>query len=72
MSKRIALSAALTAAVALIPALATAQTPKKGSEFRFAVSAEPPDYDCHAATSFAFIHPVRPHYNTLLKFDPAA
>src|SRR5690606_38574850 len=21
--------------------------------------------------SFAFIHPVRPHYNTLLKFDPA-
>ena len=35
----------------------------------FAVSAEPPNYDCHGATSFAFIHPVRPHYNTLLKFD---
>jgi peptide/nickel transport system substrate-binding protein len=33
------------------------------------VSAEPPNYDCHANTSFAFIHPVRPHYNTLLKFD---
>ncbi|HEY7457601.1 MAG TPA: ABC transporter substrate-binding protein [Xanthobacteraceae bacterium] len=48
---------------------AIAQTPKKGGILKFAVSAEPPDYDCHAATSFAFIHPVRPHYNTLLKFD---
>ena len=69
MSK-LALSAALTAAVVLVPAVAGAQTPKQGGELRFAVSAEPPDYDCHAATSFAFIHPVRPHYNTLLKFDP--
>jgi len=71
MFSRLALSAALTAAVALLPVGADAQTPKKGGELRFAVSAEPPDYDCHAATSFAFIHPVRPHYNTLLKFDPA-
>src|SRR5690606_14896965 len=46
-----------------------AQTPKKGGILTFAVGAEPPNYDCHAATSFAFIHPVRPHYNTLLKFD---
>ena len=69
MSK-IAISAVLTAAVVLAPAVAGAQTPKQGGELRFAVSAEPPDYDCHAATSFAFIHPVRPHYNTLLKFDP--
>ena len=63
--------AAVGAALALAPAAADAQTPKKGGELKFAVSAEPPDYDCHAATSFAFIHPVRPHYNTLLKFDPA-
>jgi peptide/nickel transport system substrate-binding protein len=48
---------------------AVAQTPKRGGILNFAVSAEPPNYDCHAATSFAFIHPVRPHYNTLLKFD---
>ncbi|MDO8533168.1 MAG: ABC transporter substrate-binding protein [Xanthobacteraceae bacterium] len=48
---------------------AVAQTPKRGGILKFAVSAEPPNYDCHAATSFAFIHPVRPHYNTLLKFD---
>jgi len=42
---------------------------KYGGELKFAVSAEPPNYDCHANSSFAFIHPVRPHYNTLLKFD---
>ena len=48
-----------------------AQTPISGGVLKFAVSAEPPNYDCHAQTSFAFIHPVRPHYNTLLKFDTA-
>ncbi len=60
----IALCAA--AAVAAVPAHAQ----KRGGELKFAVSAEPPNYDCHANSSFAFIHPVRPHYNTLLKFDP--
>ncbi len=49
-----------------------AETPKRGGTLNFAVSAEPPNYDCHANTSFAFIHPVRPHYSTLLKFDPEA
>jgi peptide/nickel transport system substrate-binding protein len=59
--------AAAAFALAATPALA--QTPKRGGDLKFAVSAEPPNYDCHANTSFAFIHPVRPHYNTLLKFD---
>src|SRR3990172_6177402 len=54
--------------LASLPALA-AETPKRGGNLVFAVSAEPPNYDCHANTSFAFIHPVRPHYSTLLKFD---
>ncbi|MSP81193.1 MAG: ABC transporter substrate-binding protein [Rhodospirillales bacterium] len=57
------------AAVLMLPASAEAQAPKKGGQLKFAVSAEPPDYDCHKNTSFAFIHPVRPHYSTLLKFD---
>jgi peptide/nickel transport system substrate-binding protein len=48
-----------------------AETPKSGGLLKFAVGAEPPNYDCHAQVSFAFIHPVRPHYNTLLKFDTA-
>ena len=58
-----------TGSAAAAPFAASAQ--KRGGELRFAVSAEPPNYDCHANSSFAFIHPVRPHYNTLLKFDPA-
>ena len=47
----------------------SAAAPVDGGVLKFAVGAEPPNYDCHAQTSFAFIHPVRPHYSTLLKFD---
>ena len=50
---------------------ATSQAPKKGGTLAFSVVAEPPNYDCHANTSFAFVHPVAPHYSTLLKFDGA-
>jgi peptide/nickel transport system substrate-binding protein len=45
--------------------------PKRGGTLVFAVDAEPPNYDCHANFSFVFIHPVIPHYSTLLKFDTA-
>lgn len=48
---------------------AGAEAPKRGGTLAFAVVAEPPNYDCHANTSFAFVHPVAPHYSTLLKFD---
>jgi peptide/nickel transport system substrate-binding protein len=43
--------------------------PKRGGTLEFAVSVEPSNYDCHSNTSFAFLHPVAPHYSTLLKFD---
>jgi peptide/nickel transport system substrate-binding protein len=35
----------------------------------FSVVAEPPNYDCHGSTTFALIHPIAPHYSTLVKFD---
>ena len=60
---------AIALAVGGLASGAEAQQPERGGVLKFAVSAEPPNYDCHGATSFAFIHPVRPHYNTLLKFD---
>jgi peptide/nickel transport system substrate-binding protein len=69
MKRRMEFCIALAAAVAVGASGAQAQAPKRGGILKFAVSAEPPNYDCHGATSFAFIHPVRPHYNTLLKFD---
>ncbi|MGC2200602.1 MAG: ABC transporter substrate-binding protein [Stellaceae bacterium] len=50
------------------PALAQS-TAKRGGTLEFAVLVEPDNYDCHANTSFAFLHPVAPHYSTLLKFD---
>lgn len=67
--KRLPLLLMLAAALAVSAGNAFAQ--KRGGELKFAVSAEPPNYDCHRNSSFAFVHPVRPHYNTLLKFDAA-
>jgi peptide/nickel transport system substrate-binding protein len=57
------------AAFAACPAMA--QTPRPGGILNFSVVAEPPNYDCHASTTFALIHPIAPHYSTLLKFDTA-
>src|SRR5258706_3792730 len=58
------------------PVTAGAETPSakpvRGGTLVFSVEAEPPTYDCHANISFAFLHPVAPHYSTLLKFDGAA
>ncbi len=45
--------------------------PRRGGTLEFAVTVEPGNYDCHANTSFAFLHPIAPHYSTLLKFDAA-
>jgi peptide/nickel transport system substrate-binding protein len=62
--------AVLAGAMVLAAPAWAQETPKRGGILNFAVEAEPPNYDCHANTSFAFIHPVRPHYSTLLRFDP--
>ena len=59
---------AIGAAALMVSGPAMAQTPKKGGNLTFAVVAEPPTLDCHAVTTFAFAHPARPHYSTLLKF----
>ena len=61
---------AVALAVAFVSA-AQAETPRHGGTLNFVVDSEPPNYDCHANVSFAFIHPVAPHYSTLLKFDAA-
>jgi peptide/nickel transport system substrate-binding protein len=46
-----------------------ADAPKRGGTLEFAVLVEPKNYDCVSNTSFAFLHPIAPHYSTLLKFD---
>ena len=45
--------------------------PQPGGVLKFAVVGEPSNYDCHAQSSFSFIHAVRPHYSTLLAIDAA-
>src|SRR6266511_1316546 len=47
-----------------------AEAPRSGGELVFAVGGTPPSFDGHRETTFAGIHPVAPHYSTLLRFDP--
>ena len=65
----------IAAVVALIPlaSAATAQqvTPKIGGTLNFAVTAEPPDYDCHTSQTFATYHTLAPIYSYLIKYDPS-
>jgi peptide/nickel transport system substrate-binding protein len=65
-----AASSLIALATFAVPSLAEpTETPKRGGTLEFAVDSEPPNYDCHANISFAFLHPIAPHYSTLLKFD---
>src|SRR6266540_1523296 len=62
---------AAPAATGAAPAAAKpGETPRQGGELVFVVSAEPDTFDGHKSTTFANIHPVAPHHNTLVKFDP--
>lgn len=64
-------AAAFAIGVCLTPAAHADPAPKRGGTLEYAVDAEPPNYDCHANVSFAVLHPLAPHYSTLLKFDTA-
>src|SRR5690242_12483754 len=46
------------------------ETPRPGGELIFLVPSEPPSYDAHRESTFGVIHPLAPHYNTLLRIDP--
>jgi peptide/nickel transport system substrate-binding protein len=65
------LSAVLLLAMTLGATTNAAETPKRGGILTYAVQGEPPNYDCHANTSYVAIHLLRPFYSTLLKFDVA-
>ena len=49
---------------------AEALKPRSGGELVFTVGGTPPSYDGHRETTFAMLHPIAPHYSTLLRFDP--
>ena len=73
LRRRTLLAAAAGLAVAPLGGFAALSetVPKRGGVLAFAVDAEPPNFDCHANLSFATLHPIAPHYSTLLKFDTA-
>ncbi len=64
--------AAITMVAFLAPRLCAAQAaaPRAGGELVFAVGGTPPSFDGHRETTFAMLHPIAPHYSTLLRFDP--
>src|SRR5688500_16761975 len=65
------LVAPLLAVAALLAGPAHAQDkPRYGGELIFVVPSEPPSYDGHREGTFGTVHPLAPHYNTLLRIDP--
>jgi peptide/nickel transport system substrate-binding protein len=60
---------AVTCAPGFRPAEAQ-DKPRHGGELVFVVPSEPPSYDGHAEGTFGVVHPLAPHYNTLLRIDP--
>jgi peptide/nickel transport system substrate-binding protein len=64
-------AATLCTLLALAGSAVADPSPKHGGTLEFAVLVEPSNYDCYANSSFAFLHPIAPHYSTLLKFDAA-
>src|SRR5262245_50590091 len=60
---------AAVAASALVAGstVALSQTPKKGGILHYALTTEPPNYDCHGNTNYGVSQGVFPHYSRLLR-----
>src|SRR5213596_4130489 len=69
MRRRLGLLTVILAAALAVPAGAQ-EKPRYGGELLFAVPSEPPSYDAHREETFGVMHPMAPHYNTLLRVDP--
>src|SRR5438067_39809 len=73
MRPRLILAALLVsplAVLALLPGALAQDKPRPGGELIFLVPSEPPSYDGHREGTFGVVHPLAPHYNTLLRIDP--
>jgi len=69
MISRAALTLLFLGSVLALPAMAQ-DTARYGGELLFVVGAQPPSFDAHREATFAVMHPLAPHYNTLLRVDP--
>src|SRR5882762_7623062 len=66
----LALSAILLAGGTPAGPASAQERPRYGGELIFLVPSEPPSYDGHREETFGAVHPLAPHYNTLLRVDP--
>src|SRR6266850_1183063 len=69
-TRRLSILAILLAGLALTAPAAAQDKPRYGGELVLAVPSEMPSYDGHREGTFGMVHPLAPHYNTLLKTDP--
>src|SRR5437762_9767192 len=65
-----ALMAALLVGFSVLSPASAQDKPRSGGELIFVVPSEPPSYDGHKEGTFGTVHPLAPHYNTLLRIDP--
>ena len=70
MRRRFTLALVTLLALAAGTPTAAQEKPRAGGELIFAVPSEPPSYDAHQEETFGVIHPMAPHYSTLLRVDP--
>src|SRR2546428_5315852 len=68
--KRLGVLMAGRVAMALAGPGGAQDTPRFGGELIVAVPAEMPSYDAHRESTFGIVHPMAPHYSTLLRVDP--
>jgi peptide/nickel transport system substrate-binding protein len=61
---------AQTIGLGAAPPASAQESPRRGGELVFVVAAEPPGFDGHREETFGMLHPIAPHYNTLLRTDP--
>src|SRR5256712_13709849 len=69
MLRRFLLLATVVLIGAAVPAAAQ-EKPRYGGELVFVGPSSPPSYDAHREETFGTIHPIAPHYKTLLRADP--
>jgi len=70
MQRRLARILCVAVIVMLAMPAGAQDKPRSGGELVFVVPSEPPSYDAHQEETFGVIHPMAPHYNTLLRVDP--
>ena len=64
-----AFAVAAAVGMAHVTSAALAHEPQHGGELVAITPAEPPSFDTHRETTFAVLHPLRHHYNLLVRYD---